>query len=173
MAETSEVIGHYVQQQGEGGSQWVPALDQSTELFKAVIGDDISRVEQLYTGHGGSSTHVCLFWGESKEQAGAPRVEAKNRSLAAIATQHGALRVLSYLLSKGVNPRSEGLYEVSIRQQRLSRTRKCRLGRSGLASAFLHNGEVGAGAKPKCRCYSAAVHREQQPKRSNYTGDAG
>ncbi|WIA40824.1 hypothetical protein OEZ86_004501 [Tetradesmus obliquus] len=111
MAETSEVIGHYVQQQGEGGYQWVPALDQSTELFKAVIGDDISRVEQLYTGLGGSSTHVCLFWGESKEQTGAPRVEAKSRTLAAIATQHGALRVLSYLLSKGVNPGSEGLYE--------------------------------------------------------------
>jgi hypothetical protein len=124
MAETSEVIGHYVQQQGEGGSQWVPALDQSTELFKAVIGDDISRVEQLYTGHGGSSTHVCLFWGESKEQAGAPRVEAKNRSLAAIATQHGSLRVLSYLLSKGVNPRSEGLYEVSVMLQRPLRTFK-------------------------------------------------
>eukprot|EP00882_Tetradesmus_deserticola_P014591 GHRQ01015521.1.p2 GENE.GHRQ01015521.1~~GHRQ01015521.1.p2 ORF type:complete len:150 (-),score=12.21 GHRQ01015521.1:867-1316(-) len=149
MAEMSEVIGHYVQQQGEGGSQWVPALDQSTELFKAILGDDISRVEQLCTGQGGSSTHVCLFWGESKEQAGAPRVEAKNRSLAAIATQHGALRVLSYLLSKGVNPRSEGLYEVSIYrlQQRFSRPHSCSSGARRQLQQSLTL-EVGAGAKP-------------------------
>ncbi len=108
--QSDAVIGHYIESQAK---QWIPALAQSTELFKAVVNDDITRLEEI--GDAGLlSYRTVLYWSDGKEAT--PKVEAKSRSLAQIACKHGSLRVLSYLLSKGANPHAakDGLscYEV-------------------------------------------------------------
>lgn len=116
---SSTVLGHYVFADGT----WSPALQQSTELFKAVVADDISSFEREIDAF--EAAHLrwwsVLYWSDSSKEA-APRVEAKTRSLAMIATQHGSLRVLSFLLSKGCNPTEccpgaqagNGCYEVRV-----------------------------------------------------------
>eukprot|EP00879_Flechtneria_rotunda_P008263 GHRR01008656.1.p1 GENE.GHRR01008656.1~~GHRR01008656.1.p1 ORF type:complete len:507 (+),score=133.37 GHRR01008656.1:159-1679(+) len=99
--EQSEVIGHYVQ----SGDHWVPALDQSSKLFRAVVEDDITAFEAAVDLSTALCWHTILCWCEGQEATA--KVEAKSRSLAMLATQHGSLRVLSWVLSKGVNPKQQ------------------------------------------------------------------
>lgn len=101
----SVCIGHYV----SAADGWAPALEQSTDLFRAVVADDISRFEAHADGL--TAAHKVLYWSHNK------KVEVKSRTLAMLATQHGALRVLAALLAKGANPKlasDDGLscYEV-------------------------------------------------------------
>eukprot|EP00878_Enallax_costatus_P006908 GHUV01007238.1.p1 GENE.GHUV01007238.1~~GHUV01007238.1.p1 ORF type:complete len:126 (-),score=11.59 GHUV01007238.1:615-992(-) len=114
--DSETVLGHYV---ADATGQWVPALQQSTELFKAIVNDDINPFESEFDalGSGSLGAFTILYWSEGKggEQA-TPQVQAKARSLLALAVHHGSLRVLSYLLSKGANPRAgqdgQSAYEV-------------------------------------------------------------
>lgn len=99
------VIGHYVA--GQDGS-WQPALQQSSDLFKALVADDLNSFEQqLSSVDNSSSFHTVLYWSGSADSndAASPKVEAKSRTLAMLATHHSAVRVLSYLLSKGCDPK--------------------------------------------------------------------
>lgn len=106
--EENTVVGHIV----SSNCGWIPALEQSTELFQAVVSDDISRLETLFDASTCLTTGVpVLYWGADK------KVEVKSRTLAMLAAQHGSLRVLSFLLSKGADPKQmsiDGLtcYEV-------------------------------------------------------------
>jgi len=97
-----QVVGHYV----SGSEGWQPALQQSTDLFKALVSDDLNKFEeQVTTVCPGSSTwHTVLYWSSTSadsSDAASPKVEAKSRTLAMLAAQHNAVRVLSYLLSRG------------------------------------------------------------------------
>lgn len=99
-----QVIGHYVVgQQGEG---WQAALAQSTDLFKALVADDLTAFEKQLASLGPgahSSWHTVLCWSApSPEQQN--ETKAQSRTLAQLATQHGSVRVLSYLLSSGADP---------------------------------------------------------------------
>jgi hypothetical protein len=106
--EENTVVGHIV----SSNCGWIPALEQSTELFQAVVSDDISKLETLFDASTCLTTGVpVLYWGADK------KVEVKSRTLAMLAAQHGSLRVLSFLLSKGADPKQmsiDGLtcYEV-------------------------------------------------------------
>jgi hypothetical protein len=106
-----QVIGHYVP--AEGGEGWQAALAQSTELFRSLVADDLAAFERHlaaldpseHSSSSSSSWHTVLFWSAANpEQQNEAKVEAKSRTLAMLATQHGSLRVLSYLLSKGSCP---------------------------------------------------------------------
>lgn len=116
--DSDTVLGHYV---ADASGQWVPALQQSTELFKAVVNDDISKFERELDalGSGLLGAFTILYWSEGKggEQA-TPQVQAKARTLLALAVYHGSLRVLSHLLSKGANPKAgqdgQNAYEVGV-----------------------------------------------------------
>jgi hypothetical protein len=101
-----EVIGHYVP--GQGGADFAPALHQSSELFRSLVADDLTSFEK-HVGSLGSfnsgSWHTVLYWSAAADGQGSePKVEAKSRTLAMLATQHGSVRVLSYLLSRGSCP---------------------------------------------------------------------
>lgn len=101
-----EVIGHYVP--GQGGADFTPALSQSSELFRSLVADDLTSFEK-HVGSLGSfnsgSWHTVLYWSAAADGQGSePKVEAKFRTLAMLATQHGSVRVLSYLLSRGSCP---------------------------------------------------------------------
>jgi hypothetical protein len=115
MAE--QVIGHYVPAgQEEGSSGWRAALAQSTDLFRALVSDDLTAFEKHLGSLGPSahsSWHTVLFWSAPPHTAAAAgedeapsKVEAvaRSRTLAMLATQHGSVRVLSYLLSSGADP---------------------------------------------------------------------
>jgi hypothetical protein len=102
-----QVIGHYVPAEGEG---WQAALAQSTELFRSLVADDLAAFKRHLAAsdpseHSSSSWHTVLFWSAANpEQQNEAKVEAKSRTLAMLATQHGSVRVLSYLLSEGSCP---------------------------------------------------------------------
>lgn len=117
------VLGHYVPDARDG---WVPTLANSTDLFKSLVADDLTAFErqaaELDASEGSSgstsSWHTLLYWsGGGLQQAAPPplvadgssstsdavasKVQAKQRTLLMLATQHGSVRVLAYLLSKG------------------------------------------------------------------------
>lgn len=106
-----QVIGHYVPA-GKEGEGWQAALAQSTDLFKALVADDLTAFQRHLAAsasseHSSSSSswHTVLFWSAANpEQQNEAKVEAKSRTLAMLATQHGSMRVLAYLLSKGSCP---------------------------------------------------------------------
>lgn len=109
-----QVIGHYVPAgQETGSSGWQAALAQSTDLFRALVSDDLTTFEKHLGSLGPSahsSWHTVLFWSasphaaEENEAAGKVEAVARSRTLAMLATQHGSVRVLSYLLSSGADP---------------------------------------------------------------------
>lgn len=107
-----QVIGHYVPAE-QGSSGWQAALAQSTDLFRALVSDDLTTFEKHLASLGPSahsSWHTVLFWSapphaaEENEAAGKVEAVARSRTLAMLATQHGSMRVLSYLLSSGADP---------------------------------------------------------------------
>jgi hypothetical protein len=81
------------------------------------VGDDVSGFEGALGAGDPDQWHTVLWWsgggggdgdaasGASDAAAASPKVEAKSRTLAMLAIQHNALRVLALLLSKGANPR--------------------------------------------------------------------
>ena len=107
-----QVIGHYVP--GQDGQGWKAVQANSTDLFKALVQDDLQAFEKLFASSepgvpscSSSSWHTVLFWtsaADSKDGEARARTEAKSRTLAMLATQHGSVRVLSFLLSKGSCP---------------------------------------------------------------------
>lgn len=103
-----QVVGHYVPcQDGQG---YKAVLANSTDLFKALVNDDLQEFEKLFASPesgvscSSSSSHTVLFWSASTSSQDEAKVEAKSRTLAMLATQHGSVRVLSFLLSKGSCP---------------------------------------------------------------------
>lgn len=107
------VIGHLVQ----SGQEWAPALAQSSELFGALVRDDLGAFQAAGCGVAGGldGPHTVLYWSSDGpgEPGGGPnaRCAAKSRSLAQLAVQHSALRVLSFLLAQGANPHEPSCYE--------------------------------------------------------------
>jgi len=75
-----QVVGHYV----SGSEGWQPALQQSTDLFKALVADDLNKFEeQVATVCPGSTWHTVLYWSSTSadsSDAASPKVEAKSRT---------------------------------------------------------------------------------------------
>lgn len=182
--DSETVLGHYV---ANATGQWAPALQQSTELFKAIVNDDINSFEEEYKalGSGSLGAFTILYWSEGKADQASPQVQAKARNLLSLAVFHGALRVISFLLSKGANPRTgqdgQSAYEV----RSLSRIRRwpdrCAL----LSRIFLENCAIDQRVRARrwqqlptesivaVLCVPYAVHRRNKPECTYDSGYAG
>lgn len=123
----SGVLGIYLAHTSTQGSQLSPALQQSTELFKALVSDDLNAFESALGSASTNTWHTVLYVSGADEEGAAPKVEAKSRTLSMLAIQHNALRVLAFLLSKGADP---GLLSAD----GLSAYQVCKLGEAGLCT---------------------------------------
>jgi hypothetical protein len=106
------VFGHYISK--DGALQ--PVLQESSELFAAIVGDSIAKVEEEFEPGPYSRLNQLmpvLYWGSNtepkadttpNEASASTSVAVKSRTLVMLASFHGSLRVLSYLLSKGADP---------------------------------------------------------------------
>jgi hypothetical protein len=106
------VFGHYISK--DGALQ--PVLQESSELFAAIVGDAIARVEDEFEPGPYNRLNQLmpvLYWGSNtepkadttpNEASASTSVAVKSRTLVMLASFHGSLRVLSYLLSKGADP---------------------------------------------------------------------
>lgn len=99
------VFGHYVHK--KTGERWEPLVEQSRELFRAVVADDHLRVEKEIKADPGKAkaSYILLYWGggESGEAAKA-NVTVKQRTLLMLAAYHGCMRVVSTLVMNGAMP---------------------------------------------------------------------
>jgi hypothetical protein len=118
MSVSSSVIGHYVKH----GSGLLPALAQSTPLFKGICCDNLEAVQDaLAPGAPVDEWMSVLVWDAQEAAQHQPQpdthpdqaageqqtaqVQVKPRTLAMIAAFHGSERVLGFLLGQGANPR--------------------------------------------------------------------
>lgn len=102
------VFGHYVHK--KAGERWEPLVDQSRELFRAVVADDHLRVGKEIKADPGKAkaSYILLYWGgaaggEGGEAAKA-NVTVKQRTLLMLAAYHGCMRVVSTLVMNGAVP---------------------------------------------------------------------
>lgn len=103
------VFGHYVHKKGD--SKWEPLVDQSRELFRAVVADDHLRVEEEVKADPSKAkaVFILLYWGGNggdaqNGEAAKTNVTVKQRSLLMLAAYHGCLRVVSTLVMNGAMP---------------------------------------------------------------------
>lgn len=121
LINSDAVLGHYTLQK----TLWQPALHDSSSLFQAITSDASAPIEQLIEKDPSklNSFRLLLYWGSSpgdqlELQESHTAVTVKHRTFLMLAAYHGSLRVLSFLLSQGANPKvqsPDGLsaYDVS------------------------------------------------------------
>lgn len=100
------VFGHYIHSQD---GSWKPVLSESSELFKAIVSDAITQVEEEFEPARLNSFFTLLYWGSNQVEKAdtkdaSTNVSVKHRTLVMLAAFHGSMRVLSFLLSKGGDP---------------------------------------------------------------------
>lgn len=162
------VFGHYVHKKGE--SKWEPLIEQSRELFRAVVADDHMRVEEEVKADPSKAKacFILLYWGGAAGDGDSSKtnVTVKQRTLLMLAAYHGCMRVVSTLVMNGAVPGQLSVDGLDAYQMAIAGDHPC----AGAVVAYLKEAE-GISQSPGEEGCAKGKHSERKGSGSPKEGD--